>query len=557
MKTRIYFLDNLRTFMIFLVILYHAGFVYQSALAGGWIVVDPVKNESLGLVGMYLDLFVMFTLFFISGYFLPHSLKRQKAWDYIRAKFNRIMLPWMLAVLTLIPAYKAIFLYSRGLPQEEWFSYFHWFERTGTDLSSFSNNPVQNWLWFLPVLFLFQLAYLALSRLNLLSFKTPLKGAVVLIIVIGLLYSMVISATDLTGWFHSALLHFQKERLLIYFMVFLLGTLCYELDVFATPKNRKYYIASNVILTLSLGVYTVVALNFFFNMVNPERNFFFVSGPIDRMIYYMSVLLSMLAFLYILIHVFRFNLNKSNWVSRQLSNNSYNVYIIHMVVLGGVALALVDLSMPVFIKYLLLTLLTFAVSNALVGAYRQFFARNIILKVTTATTLIVVLFTAISLGGEGSTLETRPNIGLHEATIRGDIEAIWLNIEAGSDPDEREPSGGSSPLITAALFGKTEAALVLIEAGADVNFKNNEGSTPLHTAAFFCRTEIVEVLLIKGADKSIKNNSGSTALGSVTAPFEMVKGYYDYFGSVYGSMGLTLDYEQIETTRPLIAEMLQ
>jgi ankyrin repeat protein len=74
-----------------------------------------------------------------------------------------------------------------------------------------------------------------------------------------------------------------------------------------------------------------------------------------------------------------------------------------------------------------------------------------------------------------------------------------------------------------AQFGKTEMAKVLIEAGGDLNFQNNDGSTALHTAAFFCRPEIVRVLLDKGADKTIKNKFGATAYQSVAGPFIDVK----------------------------------
>lgn len=241
MKTRIYFLDNLRTFLIFLVIVLHAGLVYESILENTWIVCDPVKNNSIGLVRMYLDLFVMFTMFFVSGYFIPDSVKSKTARDFIKSKFQRILLPWIVAVFTLIPAYKAIFLYSRGLPWEEWFSYFHLFRRMGGDLSFFADNPTQNWLWFLPILFLFQVLYLILSRTNALSIKVSLKTGVILTFVIGLIYSMIISGMNLRGWFHSSILHFQRERLLIYFMVFLLGTLCNKLRIFDSNNKNKSF----------------------------------------------------------------------------------------------------------------------------------------------------------------------------------------------------------------------------------------------------------------------------------------------------------------------------
>jgi hypothetical protein len=153
--------------------------------------------------------------------------------------------------------------------------------------------------------------------------------------------------------------------------------------------------------------------------------------------------------------------------------------------------------------------------------------------------------------------EESPGVGLHEAVSRGDVQSVRRQIEAGVDLNVREPSGGSSPLITAATFGQTEAAETLIEAGADLDLQNNEGSTALITAAFFARTEIVEALLAAGADKSIRNSAGSTALDAVTVPFEAMRGIYDYVAAVLEPYGLKLDYERIEMARPGIAEMLR
>jgi NAD(P)-dependent dehydrogenase (short-subunit alcohol dehydrogenase family) len=150
-----------------------------------------------------------------------------------------------------------------------------------------------------------------------------------------------------------------------------------------------------------------------------------------------------------------------------------------------------------------------------------------------------------------------PTVGIHEAIVAGDMEALRALIAAGADLDAREPSGGSSPLITAATFGRSEAALDLIDAGADLDQQNDDGSTALLTAAFFCRTEIVEALLAAGADRTVANNVGSTPLDVVTVPFETLEPAYDFLGTVLAPLGLELDYDRIKRTRPVIAEMLR
>jgi len=354
--------------------------------------------------------------------------------------------------------------------------------------------------------------------------------------------------------------------LLIYFMAFLLGALCHQLKAFdSNKKNMKYYIISNVVLTIALGIFTVVALNLFFNIIDPGRNYYFISDFADRVAYYVTALLSMLSFLYVFIHLFRFNFNKINTLMTQLNKSSYSVYIIHIVVMGLIALAMINLQINGFVKFLILTSLTFIMSNFIVFVYQRWIKENISLRIGTFTLLVVALFAFIQFGNKvaeplaipQSQSSTVPNIGLQEAVITGNADAIRQHIKAGSNLDEKEPTGGATPLITAAVFGKTEIAKLLIEAGAALNAQNNEGSTPLITAAFFARTEIVKTLLANGADKAIRNKEGSTALDSVAGSFESVKPIYDYFGSTFASIGLVLDYDHIRTARPVIAEMLQ
>jgi uncharacterized protein len=173
--------------------------------------------------------------------------------------------------------------------------------------------------------------------------------------------------------------------------------------------------------------------------------------------------------------------------------------------------------------------------------------------------LVVVLYACN--GGKQETSATSdvkaPEVDIHTAVITDNLEALKQHIAAKSNINEKDPFGGSSPLISASVFGKPEAAKILIDAGADINFQNNDGSTALHTAAFFCNKEIVAMLLAKGADKTIKNSFGATAYESVSLPFAQVKDAYDMMGNILGPMGLKLDYAHIEKTRPEIAEMLK
>lgn len=567
MKTRIYFLDNLRTFLIFLVIVLHSAICYAPVLQSMWIVNDPSKSNGLVLFVIYIDIFVMFMMFFISGYFVPQSLKGKTTWAFIKAKFNRIMVPWIVAVFTLIPAYKFIFLYSRGLPQEEWFTYFHLFAREGGSPAYFADGPAQSWLWFLPVLFLFQILYAALAKTSIFKLKISLKTAVISTFVIGLAFSMVISRLDLNGWFDSPVLHFQKERILIYFLFFLLGSLCYKLKVFETSqKSKGLFIISNIVLGISLTVFTVVAMNFFQNIIDPSRNIFIISEFADAMMYYGSVLLSTFSILYVLIHIFKNRVNKTSRVLGAMSKNSYAVYIIHMIVIGLLSLMLLNLSIPPLVKFCIVAILSFIISNLLVSAYKTTIGkklshrclRNAILPAAILFSILIYVQKEETLSDEVMvTSSTRvPEVGIHMAAIQGNIDAIRQHIAAGTDLDAAEPSAGSSALISASLFGKTEVVSALIAAGADVNFQNKEGSTALHTAAFFCRKDITEILLAHGANQSLRNKEGSTALESVLAPWELVKGIYVYFGNTLGPLGLELDYEYLESSRPEIAETL-
>ncbi|UZD23285.1 ankyrin repeat domain-containing protein [Algoriphagus halophytocola] len=173
----------------------------------------------------------------------------------------------------------------------------------------------------------------------------------------------------------------------------------------------------------------------------------------------------------------------------------------------------------------------------------------------------VVIFTpACSQTTEKSKSETKaeaPDMDIHAAVLAGNLEVVQQHIKAGTDINSKEPFNGSTPLVSAATFGKTEIVKALLAAGADISIGNNDGSTPLHSAAFFGRVEIVQLLLDAEADKTVKNNYGATPRETVVAPFAELKPLYEMMKEQLGPLGFQLDMEELQKSRPVIAMMLQ
>jgi len=151
----------------------------------------------------------------------------------------------------------------------------------------------------------------------------------------------------------------------------------------------------------------------------------------------------------------------------------------------------------------------------------------------------------------------KPKMDIPTAILSGNLEVVKQHIKAGTDINKKDQMTGSTPLITAVTFGKTEIAKALIDANADLSLKNNDGSTALHVAAFFCRIEIVQMLMDAHADKTIKNNFGATPRQTVLGPFEEMKPVYEMLQQQLEPFGLKIDLNEMEKSRPVVAMMLQ
>ncbi len=85
---------------------------------------------------------------------------------------------------------------------------------------------------------------------------------------------------------------------------------------------------------------------------------------------------------------------------------------------------------------------------------------------------------------------------------------------AKTSPDQVNVAGanGWTPLMTAARYFTADVCRHLIQAGANVNAKQNDGWTPLMCAARYSTADVCQLLIQAGADIDAKKDDGWTAL---------------------------------------------
>lgn len=147
-------------------------------------------------------------------------------------------------------------------------------------------------------------------------------------------------------------------------------------------------------------------------------------------------------------------------------------------------------------------------------------------------------------------------IGLHMAVLQGNINAIEHHIKTGSDLNEID-AFGSAPLALAATFGRADAARVLISGGANPEIRDAQASAPLHIAALLGRADIARALLDAGANRQSRNGAGATAFDIASSPVSDDETLLKQLSAALGSLGCTVNRQQIAAARPQIARWLR
>ena len=136
-----------------------------------------------------------------------------------------------------------------------------------------------------------------------------------------------------------------------------------------------------------------------------------------------------------------------------------------------------------------------------------------------------------------------------KASATGDLETLKKAIDKKVDVNAMDQQFGITPLSWAALNGKTAAAELLIDNGANVNGKNRDGGTPLHGSIFLGHVETTKLLLENGADSSLRKSDGALPIDGAYIDWGLTE-------FVLGLLQMKADRKEVEAGRKEVIKLL-
>ena len=348
---RLYFLDNLRIALTILVIAHHVGQAYGPT-GGSWPIQEATRADILGPFFTVNRSFFMSLFFMISGYLMVMSYDRSRPLAFVKGRILRLGVPLVAFFFLFIPLQQYLCHCWSGDMESMSFRRYYVDSYLG-----FVTHPEMNFghLWYVEHLLIASLCYAGLraawrrpSPTNPTGTKLPGVLAVVLFaLVLALTSATVRISHPIDRW--SGFLGFIQvafadvPRDLSFFV---LGAVAYRRQWFLGLSNSagRIWLAVGVALAVlwyaySLGLRQVLPIS---------KATMGVVYPIWESLLCCGVCIGLLA-------LFRERLNYQGRWTKAMADGQYAAYLFHVPVVVLIQFAIMDIALPPFAKFLLVT----------------------------------------------------------------------------------------------------------------------------------------------------------------------------------------------------------
>lgn len=402
-KNRLLFFDNIRYLMIIFVIVLHAAASY--AITEWWYVYDAKANTIIfSFMMSFIDIFAMPVLFFIAGYFALPNIEKKGTIVFLKDKFTRLGIPWLICVIFVAPVMDYINHYTHGYVYSSlnygqfWLQ---WLQRAIDFQTGFFTSPMQfNQFayWFISLLLfffiIFSLIYTLKKRLfpsvSFLSAKTHSAKTMLLIMlsagllctVTGVLVAVIPFPYPDPWIIVGNILQFQLWRLFVYMIFFALGVWACGRGWFVKvnfPGQPVFWISICAVLCFG---YVIITNHLMANMTDKRLFLTFVFVRSFLRVIFLIVFISFALRYW----------NRPHWINETLASNSYNIYLVHQPIVIVFQLLLVNLvDTSSFIKFGIVLFSSFFLSYATAQYALKYHPRLSVLGLL-AIFLLMVIF---------------------------------------------------------------------------------------------------------------------------------------------------------------------
>ncbi|PKL16230.1 MAG: hypothetical protein CVV49_17370 [Spirochaetae bacterium HGW-Spirochaetae-5] len=349
---QLHFFNNLRTFIIILVITFHAALSFVPGYT--WWANDTSKNEIFGVVISLMDVFMMPILFFLSGYFVIQSYIHKGFGGFVKSKFKLLAVPYVIFALISCPIVSYIglknFSSNADLLSKSFFSfYIHYMAsifslRSGAadlGLTAVEGLFNINHLWFILMLLVIFIVTALIFYIikfvekyqnkqyikteNYLSKRHRMYGLLLISsIAVFYLVNILLPENSLFGdapWYNvTPLFFFQPSRLVLYITFYLAGIYSFYNGLFTNDlKSEK--ISYWIILTFVSFMFLIKIMSDYYVGKVPGNEL--------KIMYSIGHVLSAVSVTGLLITLFFRYWDSSSPLEKSFSENSYNMYLIH------------------------------------------------------------------------------------------------------------------------------------------------------------------------------------------------------------------------------------
>jgi surface polysaccharide O-acyltransferase-like enzyme len=356
---RFAYLDNLRSFVIILVIAQHAAVTYSDI--GGWYYKEGLQENLnifelivFAILQSFTQAWFMGILFFISAFLATKSLNKRGAKTFIKERLFRLGIPLLFYMFIIAPFINFIILRNDSIITWSYIknSYFNY-------LSSFTWIGSTGPLWFVEVLLVFCIIY-ALVRHFYPTRKSNNANFFIFRNMMCIIILTTIIAFLIRLWFPvgTGILNLQFGFFSSYIMLFILGIITGERKIFdsiSAGENIKWVKA---VLIIGVPLWSVIMI-----FGGPLEGKMFIYGGMNWQSFAYALWESFVAigFSVGLIAVFKKYIDIDNKFTKLLAENAFGLYVFHAPFLIVISLILKWWIISPLIKCVVLMLCTFTI----------------------------------------------------------------------------------------------------------------------------------------------------------------------------------------------------